>query len=116
MAAMGESADPVEEAEGFHDLADSLLVRLDASAEDADRSEHLARMYAEVVDRGVDANLARAERQALKAEKQARVQNLTKAKHKQAARAALIAERIPEKAREHVKANRPKSKGNRPPK
>jgi hypothetical protein len=113
---MGETSDPIEEAEGFHEMADSLLVRLDAAADDEDRSEHLARMYAQVVDRGVEVNLARAEKQSLKAEKQVRVQNLTRAKHRQAIRAAEVAERIPEKAREHVKPNRPKAKGNRPAK
>jgi hypothetical protein len=69
-------------------------------------------MYSQVVDRGVDANLARAEGLALKAEKQARVQNLRKAHHRQAAHAAELADRVPEKAREHVRPNRPRGKGN----
>jgi len=108
---LGSGADPVDEAEAFHVLADTLLVKLDSSAGDAARSVSLARMYSEVVDWGVDRNLERAERQALKAEKQARVQDLRKAKRRQAARAAAVAERIPESAREHMKGTKSKPKG-----
>lgn len=108
---MGDAADPVEEAESFHGLADTLLVRLDTMVDDADRSEFYARLYSQVRDRGVDANLDRAERLAPKAEKQAKVEKLQKAKHKQEARAAALAERMHEKAREHVKPTKPKAKG-----
>jgi hypothetical protein len=112
----GAAGDPVDEAEAFHVLADTLLVKLDTSASDPDRSVTLAKMYTQVVDRGVDRNLERAERQALRAEKQARVQELRKAKKKQAARAAAVAERIPEPAREHLKGikARPKASGKLP--
>jgi len=114
---LGSGADPVDEAEVFHVLADTLLVKLDTSSADSARSVTLAKMYTEVVDRGVDRNLERAERQALKAEKQARVQELRKAKKKQAARAAALAERIPEPAREHMKGSKARPKaGNRSPK
>jgi len=108
---LGGAADPVDEAEEFHDLADTLLVRLDTAAADPDRSEVYARLYAQVVDRGVDANLDRAEKQLMKGEKEARVQNLRKLTKKQAARAAALAERIPERAREHVKGAKTKGKG-----
>jgi hypothetical protein len=108
---LGTAADPVDEAEAFHLLADTLLVKLDTSADDPVRSVTLAKMYSDVVDRGVDRNLERAERQALRAEKQARVQELRKAKKRQAARAAAVAERMPERAREHMKRTkiRPKA-------
>lgn len=108
---LGTAADPVDEAEAFHLLADTLLVKLDTSADDPARSVTLAKMYTEVVDRGVDRNLDRAERQALRAEKQARVQELRKAKRKQAARAAAVAERIPEPARQQMKRTRFRPKG-----
>jgi hypothetical protein len=107
---MGESTDPIDEAEVFHGLADTLLVRLDTMADDADRSEFYAKMYSQVVDRGVEVNLDRAERQAQKPEKQARVRNLKKAKHRQEVKAAALAERMHEKAREHVRPDRPKAK------
>jgi len=112
----GSTGDAVDEAEAFHLLADTLLVKLDTSAADPDRSVTLAKMYTQVVDRGVDRNLERAERQALRAEKQARVQELRKAKKKQAARAAAIAERISEPAREHMRGTkaRPKVSGKLP--
>lgn len=112
----GSAADPVDEAEAFHVLADTLLIRLDTSADDPARSVTLAKMYSQVVDRGVDRNLDRAEKQALKIEKQARVQDLRKAKKKQAAQAAAVAERIPESAREHMRGTkaRPKSTGKLP--
>jgi hypothetical protein len=108
---LGGAADPVDEAEGFHELADTLLVRLDTAADDPARSEVYARLYSQVVDRGVHANLERAERQILKADKQARVQNLRRLNKKQAARAAALGERIPEPAREHVKGSRGRPKG-----
>jgi hypothetical protein len=108
---LGGAADPVDEAEGFHDLADTLLVRLDTAADDPTRSEVYARLYSQVVDRGVDANLERAEKLALKAEKQVRVQNLRKLTKKQAARAAALADRIPEPAREQVKGGKARPKG-----
>lgn len=108
---LGSATDPVDEAEVFHGLADTLLVKLDTSADDPARSVTLAKMYSQVVDRGVDRNLERAERQALRAEKQARVQDLRRAKKKQAARAAAVAERIPEPAREQMKPVRGKQKG-----
>jgi hypothetical protein len=108
---MGEAADPVDEAEAFHGLADTLLVRLDTMVDDPDRSEFYAKLYSQVRDRGVEANLDRAERLAQKAEKQVRVQNLQKAKNKQEAKAAALAERMHEKAREHIKPTKPKAKG-----
>jgi len=108
---LGSAADPVDEAEAFHVLADTLLVKLDTSTADPTRSVTLAKMYSEVVDRGVDRNLERAEKQALKVEKQVRVQDLRKAKKKQAARAAAVAERIPEPAREHMKGTKVRPKG-----
>jgi hypothetical protein len=114
---LGGPADPVDAAEGFHELADTLLIKLDTAAEDPAQSVVYAKLFSQVVDRGVDRNLARAERQALKAEKQARVQNLEKAKKRQAARAAALAERIPEPARAHMKAAKAKPKEpRRPPK
>ncbi len=108
---LGGPTDPVDEAEQFHELADTLLIRLDTAAEDPKRSVVYARLYSQVVDRGVEVNLARASRQALKAEKQARVQDLQKAKKKQAAKAAAVADRIPETAREHMKIIKAKLKG-----
>lgn len=114
---LGSGTDPVDEAEGFHDLADTLLVRLDTAADDPSRSVALAKLYSQVVDRGVDVNLERADRQILKADKQVRVQNLRKANKKQAAKAAALAERISETAREQMKGAKGKGKGgNRPPK
>jgi hypothetical protein len=104
---LGDGSDAVDEAEGFHALADTLLIRLDATADQPAKAETFARLYSQVVARGVDRNLRRAERQELKAEKQARVQALRQAKKKQAAKADAIADRIPEPAREHV---RPKAK------
>lgn len=108
---LGSTNDPVEEAEGFHELADTLLARLDSVVEDQRRSEFYARLYSKVIDRGVDANLDRAERQALKAEKQSRVQTLKKAKNKQALKAAAVAERMSGQAKEQIKANKRKEKG-----
>jgi hypothetical protein len=104
---LGDGSDAVDEAEGFHALADTLLIRLDATTDQPAKAETFARLYSQVVDRGVDRNLKRAERQELKAEKQARIQELRQAKKKQAARADAIADRIPEPARDHV---RPKAK------
>jgi hypothetical protein len=111
---LGGTADAVDEAEGFHDLADTLLVRLDTAAEDPARSVVYARLYSQVVDRGVDVNLARAEKQALKVEKQVRVKNLERAKLKQAAKAAALADRISERARENMKGGKTKIKGGNP--
>jgi hypothetical protein len=108
---MSEATDPVEEAEAFHGLADTLLVRLDTMVDDPDRSEFYAKLYSQVRDRGVEANLDRAERVAHKADKQARVAKLQTAKNRQEAKAAALAERMHEKAREHIKPTRPKAKG-----
>ncbi len=108
---LGETTDPLDEAEMFHGLADTLLVRLDTLASDPDRSEFYARLYSKVADRGVDENLDRAEKTSLKAEKLIRVQNLTKARNKREAKAAALAERMTGKAREHVKPKKAKAKG-----
>ncbi|HEX3151845.1 MAG TPA: hypothetical protein VHR66_27485 [Gemmataceae bacterium] len=96
---LGEGADPVDEAEAFHGVADTLLVRLDTSAQDPSRFGFYAQLYSNVVDRGVETNLKKAEKQALRAERQARVQELRKANKKQAARVADLVERMPEQAR-----------------
>lgn len=113
---LGQAADAVDEAEGFHGLADTLLVRLDTTVEDPTRSVFYSRLYSQVVDRGVDVNLKRAERLSLKAEKQARVQDLRKAKKKQEAQAAALAERM-SAARDTAKGGKSKAKGaNRPAK
>jgi hypothetical protein len=110
---MGEAADPVEEAEAFHGLADTLLVRLDTMVDDPDRSEFYAKLYSQVRDRGVDANLDRAQRLAHKADKQARVEKLQTARNRQEAKAVALAARMHEKAREHIKPARPKAKGSK---
>jgi hypothetical protein len=108
---MSEAADPVEEAEAFHGLADTLLVRLDTMVDDPDRSEFYAKLYSQVRDRGIDANLHRAERLVHKTDKQARVDKLQTAKNKQEAKAAALAERMHDKARQHIKPTKPKGKG-----
>jgi hypothetical protein len=104
---LGDATDAVDEAEGFHEMADTLLTRLDATADEPAKAETFAKLYSQVVFRGVDTNLKRAERLELKAEKRARLQELRQAKKKQAAKAEALAKRIPEPAREHV---RPKAK------
>lgn len=104
---LGYADDPVDEAETFHEVADTLLTRLDATADDPNQAETFARLYSQVVKRGVDHNLTKAERQELRADKKSRVQELRQAKRKQAAKADALAKRIPPAAQEHV---RPKAK------
>jgi hypothetical protein len=107
---LGTESDPVDEAEAFHGLADTLLVRLDTT-QDPGRFGFYAQLYSNVVDRGVETNLKKAEKQALRAEKQARVQELRKANRKQAAKAAAMIEKMPETVRggkaKNKAANRP---------
>jgi hypothetical protein len=104
---LGYADDPVDEAEIFHEISDTLLTRLDATADNPEQAETYARLYSQVVHRGVDHNLTRAEKQELRADKKARVQELRQAKKKQAAKADALVERIPPAAQEHV---RPKAK------
>jgi hypothetical protein len=110
---LGSADDAVDEAETFHEMADTLLIRLDATADNPAQAETYARLYSQVVHRGVDHNLTRAEKQELRADKKARVQELRQAKKRQAAKADALAERIPPAAQEHVRP-KAKSKGQKP--
>jgi hypothetical protein len=62
-SALAADADPVAAAERFGDVADELLDRLAAAAEQGDlaTAEKVAGLYGKVADQGVAANLGRAE-------------------------------------------------------
>ena len=55
--------DPVAEADRFNDVADKLLARMDSATDggDAGKVTQLARLYSQVADRGISANMEKAE-------------------------------------------------------
>src|SRR5947209_14836837 len=60
---MAENDDPVAEADRFNDVADKLLARMDSATDggDAGKVTKLARLYSQVADQGISANLEKAE-------------------------------------------------------
>src|SRR5262249_30086992 len=70
---LAEPADPIDEAERFHDMADTLLEKMNSATErqDFDRVGKIAKLYSKVAERGVVANLTKAERVAEKAPEKA---------------------------------------------
>lgn len=98
--------DPVAEADRFNDVADKLLARMGSATDggDAGQVNRLARLYSQVADRGISANLEKAEAAAPadpKAEQKLEAAALRHERHVEAT--AALVQRAPAPAQKEVR-------------
>ncbi|OWK46417.1 hypothetical protein [Fimbriiglobus ruber] len=107
-----EHDDPLDEAEHFQELADTVLDHLETTAGSSSSgpaSETYARLHNKITTHGVNANMTKAERQAQQDEKKKqRLSLIEKRQKKQAEKIAVLAEKLTEAAKKHVKPGRAK--------
>jgi hypothetical protein len=103
---LASNDDPLAEVDRFNDLADQLLAQIDQATgkKDAWRIRKLARLYRQVAERGIQANLQRAEASGPKTtQKQRRLERLLQRDIKRAETLADLLQRVPKASRKEVR-------------
>ncbi len=103
---MAKNEDPMAEAERFNDIADKLVVHMDAavSAKDQKKVVKLARSYQRITDGGISPNLKRAATSLPDGERTRKLRQRTAIRQANRAKAiAAIVERSPEASRREIR-------------
>src|SRR5262249_28494131 len=98
--------DPAGAAGRFDDLAETLLAQLDAATtkKDAKRLKRLAKLYARLGERGIDASLRKAEKSgALNLERKRKLEKVIRRDAKRARKLAELLERAPDASRKEIR-------------